>query len=430
MTKLRRRHLLAGSAAALAASGVTAKFGLAQTAGKPRVTVITQWSAGSDGAAITALGEVFTNAGGDWQHNPVPGFTTDMMNKLRAQILSGDPPAVSQLKGPEIAAWSKIAPTVNLDADVAAAGYESVVAPELIRLHKPFGHWIALPLQVYRINSIWISKKAADKVELAEIPRTWAEYNAIGEKMAKAGIQPVANGGTKWDNGMIWEIALTGISPAAYRKAVMQLDATTLRGPEVLAAFEQTRRMSLWMDPNTASQHYSTFIPKFMKGDAGMLLMGGWVQGVYKKAGYQYTDYITGPAPQDNGKPAFDINTDAFIFWQRQEPAFTAGQHLLAKLVMEKNTQKMYSAITGSLPVRTDIDLSDPAFSDAQREASASLVAAVNSDQTILSLAHNMAQPNQVTAAMIDVLTEFVTDNSITPKEGQTRLADAVDNVR
>ncbi len=167
---------------------------VAQTTDKPRVTVITQWSAGSDGAAITALGEVFTKAGGDWQHNPVPGFTTDMMNKLRAQILSGDPPAVSQLKGPEIAAWSKIAPTVNLDSDVAAAGYESVVAPELIRLHKPFGHWIALPLQVYRINSIWISKKAADRVGLTELPKTWAEYNAIGEKWQRPGssLSPMA----------------------------------------------------------------------------------------------------------------------------------------------------------------------------------------------------------------------------------------------
>jgi glucose/mannose transport system substrate-binding protein len=430
MTNWRRRDLLVGAAAAVATSGVGAKSASAQTAGKPRVTVITQWSAGSDGAAITALGDLFTKAGGDWQHNPVPGFTTDMMNKLRAQILSDDPPAVSQLKGPEIAAWSKIAPTVNLDADVAAAGYENVVAPELVKLHKPFGHWIALPLQVYRINSIWISKKAADKVGLTALPKTWADYNAIGEKMAKAGIQPVANGGTKWDNGMIWEIALSGISPSAYRRAVMQLDAATLGGPEVLAAFEQTRRMSLWMDPNTASQHYSTFIPKFMNGDAGMLLMGGWVQGVYKKAGYQYSDYVTGPAPQDNGKAAFDLNADAFIFWQRKEPDFTAGQHLLAKLVMEKDTQAMYSGITGSLPVRTDMDLSGPAFSDAQREASASLGAAVKNDQAVLSLAHNMAQPNQVTAAMIDVLTEFVTDHTITPKQGQTRLAEAVDNIR
>jgi hypothetical protein len=31
---------------------------------------------------------------------------------------------------------------------------------------------------------------------------------------------------------------------------------------------------------------------------------------------------------------------------------------------------------------------------------------------------------------MIDVLTEFVHDNRITPEQGQKRLAEAVDNVR
>ena len=54
----------------------------------------------------------------------------------------------------------------------------------------------------------------------------------------------------------------------------------------------------------------------------------------------------------------------------------------------------------------------------------------VKSNRVLLSLAHNMAQTNQVTAAIIDVLTEFVHDNRVTPEEGQKRLADAVDNVR
>lgn len=107
-----RRHMLAGSAATLALPA----FARAQSAVKPRLTVISQWSAGSDGAAITALGKKFEEKGGIWQHSPVPGFTTEMMNKLRAEIMAGDPPACSQLKGPEIAAWSKIAPTVDLDA--------------------------------------------------------------------------------------------------------------------------------------------------------------------------------------------------------------------------------------------------------------------------------------------------------------------------
>ncbi len=422
MSTISRRGLLAVSASLAVPAAVRADA-------KPKVTVISQWSAGSDGAAITVLGKLFEQDGGEWIHNPVPGFTTDMMNKLRAQILSGDPPAASQLKGPEIAAWSKIAPTVDLDAQVQAAGYDKVVVPDLAKLHKPYGHWIALPLQIYRINTLWASKKAMDRVGATELPKTWAAFNALAEKMKASGIQPVMNGGVRWDNGMIWEIALNGISPAAYRKAVMELDEDTLKGPEVLAAFEQARKFTDWMDPNVGNQPYATYIPKFMAGDVGMLLMGGWAQGVFRNAGYQFSDYKVGPAPQDNGKPAFILNADAFIFWRRKEPEFKAGQELMAKLIMAKDTQKMYSGITGSVPVRTDMDLSDPAFSDQQRETAASLVTAKQAGQTTLSLAHNMAQPNQVTAAMLDVLTEFVHDKT-PPKQGQERLAEAVDGVR
>src|SRR5665213_2484123 len=161
MSTMHRRGVLAGSIALFAAPRAVR----AQDA-KPKVTIISQWSAGSDGLAITTLGKRFEAEGGIWEHNPVPGFTTEMMNKLRAQIIAGDPPAASQLKGPEIAAWSKIAPVVDLDATVQAAGYEAVVPAELVRLSKPYGHWIALPIQAYRINTLFVSKKAADRVSL------------------------------------------------------------------------------------------------------------------------------------------------------------------------------------------------------------------------------------------------------------------------
>jgi len=41
-----------------------------------------------------------------------------------------------------------------------------------------------------------------------------------------------------------------------------------------------------------------------------------------------------------------------------------------------------------------------------------------------------MAQPNATTAALRDVLTEFVHNSTITPGEAQQRLADAADTVR
>jgi glucose/mannose transport system substrate-binding protein len=423
MANLRRRNLLAGSASALAASAVGTARVSAQTPVKPRMTIISQWSTGSDGAAITALGREFERQGGTWEHSPVPGFTTEMMNKLRAQIIAGDPPAASQLKGPEIAAWSKIAPVVDLDATVRDAGFEAVVPAELARLSKPNGKWIALPVQAYRINTLFISKKAMERAGETKFPVTWAEFNALAGKMKQAGITPVANGGVRWDDGMKFEIALCGISPDAYRSAIMNLDGKTLGGPEVLEAFRQTRRLSDWMDPGVANQHYSVFLPRFIKGDMGLLLMGGWAQGVMKNAGFQLGDYVVGPAPSDDGKLSFDLNSDEFLFWQKKQPEFQAGQKLLAQIVMSREFGPMYSQITGSLPVRTDTDLSAPGFTDGQREAAQALRQSVASNRVVLSLAHNMAQNNEV-------LTEFVHDNRITPEQGQKRLAEAIDNLR
>jgi glucose/mannose transport system substrate-binding protein len=422
---VRRRELLAG-AAAIAAVPQAAR---AQAA-KPRVTFISQWSAGSDGAAISGLGKRLEEEGGIWQHSPVPGFTTEMMNKLRADIIAGNPPCASQLKGPEIAVWSKIAPTVNLDPLVEAAGYEKLIPSELVGLHKPQGHWIALPMQVYRTTTLFMSRPAMKKVGADKAPKTWAEFNELATAMKAAGITPVANGGIRWDDGMKLEIALSGISCEAYRGALMKLDPKALKGAEMLEAFAQLRKFANWMDPAIAAQHYSVNLPKFLKGDMGMLMMGGWAQGVIKNMGGNLDDVLITSVPQNEGKPVFVLNADSMIFWQRKEPDLAAGQQLLAKLMMQKDVQEQYSQTTGSIPVRTDVDLSGPKWTDGQREASAVLIDSFKSKRVLLSLAHNMAQTNPITAAMIDVLTEYVHNDKVTPEQGAARLAQAVDNAR
>jgi glucose/mannose transport system substrate-binding protein len=98
--------------------------------------------------------------------------------------------------------------------------------------------------------------------------------------------------------------------------------------------------------------------------------------------------------------------------------------------MMQKDVQEKYSQTTGSIPVRTDVDLSGPAWSDGQRDAAAALIEAFKNKRVLLSLAHNMAQPNQISAAMIDVITEFIHNDKVSPEQAVTRLAQAVDNAR
>jgi glucose/mannose transport system substrate-binding protein len=210
----------------------------------------------------------------------------------------------------------------------------------------------------------------------------------------------------------------------------MELDEKALKSKDVLDAFVQVRKLANWQDPNVATQHYSVFLPRFIAGDMGILLSGGWAQGVMLNAGYKLDDFILAPGPTNNGKPVFILNADAFIFWQRKEPELQAGQKLMAELVMQPAIQTMYSHITGSIPVRTDADLSGPEFSDGQREAGKTLKEAVAVNQVVLSLGHNMAQPNDMTAAMLDAISEYVHDRTMTPDQGVARLIEAIDSAR
>src|SRR6218665_3488339 len=105
-------------------------LGHANLHAEPRLTVISQWSAGAEGAAMDAFGNLVKKEGVTWQHSPVSGFTTDMMNKLRADIIAGRPPAASQLKGPQIKAWSAIGATVNMNDVVAATDFAQNISPD------------------------------------------------------------------------------------------------------------------------------------------------------------------------------------------------------------------------------------------------------------------------------------------------------------
>jgi glucose/mannose transport system substrate-binding protein len=80
--------------------------------------------------------------------------------------------------------------------------------------------------------------------------------------------------------------------------------------------------------------------------------------------------------------------------------------------------------------VRTDVDLSGAGWSEGQRETARTLRESVAANQAVLSLAHNMAQENGMTAAMIDVLTEFVKNKAVTPDQAVKRLAEAVASAR
>ena len=89
---------------------------------EPKTNLLSQWSEGSDAAAIAKLGEMFTAAGGKWEQTSIAGHTANTLAKLRADVVAGNAPPAVQLKGPEIAEWNETGKTANIDQIATTEG--------------------------------------------------------------------------------------------------------------------------------------------------------------------------------------------------------------------------------------------------------------------------------------------------------------------
>src|SRR6478736_3117170 len=121
--------------ATAAVAVVSLTLGLLSSVGAasaPKTNLLSQWSQGSDAVAIAKLGEMFTAAGGQWEATSIAGHTANTLAKLRADVVSGNPPPAVQLKGPEIAEWNATGMTLNLDEIAKQENWDQLVASELL----------------------------------------------------------------------------------------------------------------------------------------------------------------------------------------------------------------------------------------------------------------------------------------------------------
>jgi glucose/mannose transport system substrate-binding protein len=412
--------------AALAGLATCALIGSALA--EPKTNLLSQWSEGSDAAAIAKLGEMFTAAGGKWQATSIAGHTANTLAKLRSDVISGNAPPAVQLKGPEIAEWNATGKAANLDALAAKEGWDKVVAPELLPVMKPSGDWVAVPLNIHRINWIWGSTRAMKQAGVTDLPKTWAEFNADCDKVVAAHLICLAHFSQDWTDATVFEVVVYGQNIDLFRKAFVEGDTKAMRSPDMVKAFTQFRLMvSKYMDPGIAGRDYDTTTGLIKNGKAAFFIMGDWQIGIFTAAGMKTPqDYVCAQAPTDWGKPGFILNSDSVVFFKQTDPDYIAGQTLLAHLIMSPKFQTVFNQAKGSIPARLDVDLSH-GFNPCQQKSQAALQASIKEGTLVRSFAHNMTILQKYRGAAMEVITSFVNDPKMTPTQAANAMADAVD---
>lgn len=391
------------------------------TAGE--VEVLHWWTSGGEAKAATALKQQLQGMGDTWKDFAVAGGGGDnAMTVLKSRVVSGNAPSAAQIKGPSLQEWAAEGVLANIDDVAKAENWDNLLPPVVSNIMKYKGNYIAVPVNVHRVNWLW-ANPAVFKKAGAKVPTNWDEFFVAAEQLKKAGVIPVAHGGQPWQDFTTFESVALGLGGADfYKKALVQLDQPTLSGATMTKVLETFKKVKGYTDKNAPGRDWNLATAMVIKGEAGMQLMGDWAKGEFIAAGKAPGKDFTCTAAPGSAK-SFTFNIDSFAMFKLKNEANIKAQKDLAAAIMSPQFQEIFNLNKGSIPVRLNMDLSK--FDDCAKLSAADFVATAKSGALVPSIAHGMAVPSATAGAIQDVVSQFWNDDKMTVQAAQAKIAQA-----
>ncbi|RMS85702.1 ABC transporter substrate-binding protein [Pseudomonas savastanoi] len=412
-------------------------FPLSATAAESKgtVEVVHWWTSGGEKAAVDVLKAQVEKDGFTWKGDGISGGGgAAAMTVLKSRAMASNPPGAAQIKGPDIQDWAKMG-LLDTDAlkDVAKAEkWDSLLDKKVSDTVKYDGDYVAVPVNIHRVNWLWINPEVFKKAGIDKAPTTLEEFYAAGDKLKKAGFIPLAHGGQPWQDSTVFEaVVLSVMGTDGYKKALVDLDKGALTGEGMVKSLTELKKVATYMDVDGKGQDWNLEAAKVINGKAGMQIMGDWAKSEWtaakKVAGKDY-QCVAFPGTDK----AFTYNIDSLAVFKQKDKGTTAAQQDLAKVAMGEDFQKVFSINKGSIPVRQDMlaDMDKYGFDSCAQTAAKDFLADAKTGGLQPSMAHNMATSLAVQGAFFDVITNYINDPKADPAETAKKLATAVKSVQ
>jgi glucose/mannose transport system substrate-binding protein len=386
------------------------------------VEVLHWWTSGGEAKSVAELKKMMEAKGDSWKDFAVSGGGGEnAMTVLKSRVVAGNPPTAAQIKGPSIQEWGAEGVLADLSSTAAAGKWDSLLPPVVSKVMKYKGNYVAVPVNVHRVNWMWVNPAVFKKAG-AKVPTTWAEFPAAADKLQKAGFIAIAHGGQPWQDFTMFESVVLGTGgPEFYQKAMVDLDPTALTSATMEKSFNTFRVLRKYVDKDFSGRDWNLATQLIIQGKAGVQFMGDWAKGEFTAAGKKPgKDYLCVDAPGTKGD--FTFNIDSFVMFTQASPEAKKGQADLANSIMSKEFQEVFNLNKGSIPARLDVSMDK--FDDCAKKSNADFVASSKSGSLVPSIAHQMAVPAATTGAIQDVVTQFF-NSEMTTKLAIEKLAAA-----
>lgn len=382
--------------------------------------VLHWWTSGGEAEALSELKKMVKNKTEfQWKDfSVVGGGGQNALKVLKSRALAGKAPAAVHLKGPAIQEWGNMGYLTPIDSIAESEQWNKIIPPSVARVMQFKGQWTAVPLNVHRVNWLWINHALLKSLK-APAPRTLDELFALAELAKKQGIKPFAHGGEPWqDMTAFEEILLSSQGPEFYEEAFVKLNPDMLKSDKMKQTFDWMRRYSDLLSEGRKGMEWDKATKEVIGGKALMQFMGDWAKGEIIVAGkVPGEDVLCLPTP--GSEKSFIYNVDSFAFFDTKSTMTKQGQLKLASLVMSREFQELFNKKKGSIPARTDLNLVN---FDQCAQAS---METFRTGKLVPSLAHHMAVSPKLVTAIQDVVTEHL-NTRMASDEAVRRLALAI----
>jgi len=386
------------------------------------VEVLHWWTSGGEAASVAVLKQLLEREGHTWKDFAVAGGGGDAaMTVLKSRAVAGNPPTAAQVKGPQIQLWAEQGFLANLDDVAKAEKWDELIPKVIADIMKYKGHYVAVPVNVHRINWMWANPAVFKKAGI-EIPKTWAEFDAAAKKIQAAELIPVAWGGQPWQEATVFETIVAAKGPEFYTKTMVKADPAALMSDTMIKVLERLKALKQYTDKGAPGRDWNLATAMVIKGEAGVQFMGDWAKGEFTAAGKKPgVDYMAPTAPE-TGK-MFLFNVDSFIMFKQKDPEAAKAQKAMARLILQPKFQEVFNVNKGSIPVR--MGMSEDPFDAVARTSMKDFVATSKGGGLVPSMAHEMAVMPAIRGAIMDTVTNFYNSDT-SAKDAAAQLASAV----
>jgi glucose/mannose transport system substrate-binding protein len=410
------------TAMAMVVAGVGMGISLGAVAGE--VEVLHYWTSGGEAKSVAELKKIMQAKGHVWKDFAVAGGGGDnAATVLKSRVVSGNPPAAAQIKGPAIQEWASEGVLANLDPVAKAENWDTLLPKVVADVMKYKGNYVAVPVNVHRVNWMWANAAVLKKAGVAGMPKNWDEFFVAAEKIKKIGLIPVAHGGQNWQDFTTFESVVLGTGGAKfYNDALVKLDPKALSSDTMTKSLETLRKVKSYTDAASPGRDWNLATAMVMQEKAAFQFMGDWAKGEFLAAGkVPGKDFLCAAAPGTAN--AFTFNVDSFAMFKLKNAADQKAQSDLAATIMGTEFQEVFNLNKGSIPVRLNMNMAK--FDDCAKLSAKDFVDTAKTGGLVPSIAHNMAIRSSTEGAIKDAVSQFWNDDNISIADGVKSIVKA-----